>query len=603
VHEITVPGVLLYGMRILAGWLAVVLIPALPGQTPSPEQVRSRALDWAVALASRYQTFHEPVAGVYATAALAKTVCGVDRAAGAGLYQDALAGLSLLTPQRFTAARHVLPIASFTLLWKSVTGNADKCDPRLEQYFDVERARAKMQTERQNAMDTLRTALSRVDSDPDRAGQLAEAAMSASDPDHLDIGLLTQFLFQLRPKAADVSDDVFPVALDFVASAEWPSPALLMELGKFLFVSHRLFLIPDEYDNNDTFTVNNTSIANFQDIRSSTIPDEVVDYIEAALKVLTTKNTAEYDPLAAYALAFQLLPKARDLAPDQVDRLQEALVQLQSVNGAAATQVQSKLSASTGDPNSEDDATGRARVMAAVFQAMGTGRFSEAREVNKGNSDIVSRNQVASLIDFAESAAVASRKEVAWASTLANGLVPGVKRSMLYAGIAAASPARDEALGPFQLAMKDIEMLPPEQRMFTLAANAGAIFDADTDNGMMALGLLVDAANEAYTSPHKAVFDPKVLRHYDGKAALLTDSSLVLFNRRGLCEVVDTGQHRYDFALRVPGVGALRLASVMPLARGVDAARLEALIVGLRDETQMALTLNALAAARLGPAQ
>jgi len=42
---------------------------------------------------------------------------------------------------------------------------------------------------------------------------------------------------------------------------------------------------------------------------------------------------------------------------------------------------------------------------------------------------------------------------------------------------------------------------------------------------------------------------------------------------------------------------------VMSLAHGVDPARLEALIAGLRDETQMALALNALAAARLHPVQ
>ena len=76
---------------------------------------------------------------------------------------------------------------------------------------------------------------------------------------------------------------------------------------------------------------------------------------------------------------------------------------------------------------------------------------------------------------------------------------------MLYAGIAAGSRLRDAALGPFQLAMKDIESLPAEQRMFTLAANAGAIFPADSDNGLMALGLLIDAANDAYTRPHRGV--------------------------------------------------------------------------------------------------
>lgn len=583
-------------MRIFAARLAVALafLPAAPAQTPSPD------LNWAVALAARYQTFLEPVVGVYATAGLAATVCQVDRSAALPLFQYALSGLSSLTPQRFLEASHVLPTPSFTVLWKTVTGQARQCDPALAQHFDTDRAHAKMDLERQNAMDTLRRAHSRIESDPARAGQLAEAAMSVTDPDHLDIAFVTKFLSQLRERAADVSDDVFPVALDFIASAHAPRPDLLMELGKYLFVAHRMVLLPDEEENNDTFTVKDTEIANFQDIRASTIPDEVRDYIETALKVLTTKNTEEFDPLAAYAVAFQMLPKARDLLPDQVDALNDVLVQLQSMNGAAAAQVPAKLSVSTGDPNSEDDGAGRAHLMAAVFQAAGSGRFAEAREMNKGNLDLPSRGQVASLIDFAESAA-AARKDAPWASTLANLLIPGIKRSMLYAGITAATVQHDAALGPFQLAMRDIEGLPAEQRMFTLAANAGAIFDLDPDNGLMAVGLMVEAANDAYTHPHKGVFDPKVLRRFSAKASLGSDTALVLFNRRGLCEVIDTGQHRYDFPLRIPGVQALTLPAVVPLARDVDPARLEALIVGLRDETQMALALNALAAARLAP--
>ena len=44
---------------------------------------------------------------------------------------------------------------------------------------------------------------------------------------------------------------------------------------------------------------------------------------------------------------------------------------------------------------------------------------------------------------------------------------------------------------------------------------------------------------------------------------------------------------------------ALRLPAVLPLARRVDPARLEALILGLKDEAQMAQALNALVEVRL----
>ncbi len=579
-------------MRIRAVWLVLVLAPvARPQNNP--------ALDWAVALRGRYQLFKEPVVSVYATANLGALVCAADHSAGVGLYQDALRGLSLLTPQQFLDSKHVLPSSSFTALWKSVTGSAAKCDASLEQFFDSEGARGKKETERQNANRTLRLGLGLIKDNPDRAGQLAEGAIGVSAAGYLDISFLVTFLSQLRERAPEVADDVFTAALDMIASAPAPNPSLLMELGKFLFVSSRLLEMPDKENNNDVVTVGSASITNFRELRRSTIPDEVRDYIEAALKVLTTDNTANFDPVAAYALAYQLLPKASDLAPDTTDRLQQVLAQLQELASSAATQVQSQLAVGGNGANSESDSAARAHTIAAVRNAMALGHFAEARDLGKSNSDLVSRSQIASLIDFAESGAAASHKDIAWASTLADSLAPGIKRSMLYAGIAAASGSRDVALGPFQLALRDIQPLPAEQRMFTLAGNAGAIFDAAPDNGLMALGLMIDASNGAYTSPHKGFFDPQVQRHSTRKASIGGDSSLILFNRRGLFEVVDTGQHRYNFTLHVPGVEALRLPAVMPLARKVDPARLEALILGLKDEAQMAQALNALVEVRL----
>ena len=579
-------------MRIRAVWVVLVLAPVVCAQN-------NPALDWAMTLRGRYQLFKEPVVSVYATANLGALVCTADHSAGAGLYQDALRGLSLLTPQQFLDSKHVLPSASFTALWKSVTGGAAKCDASLEQFFDGERARAKMETERQNANRTLRLGRSLIEDSPDRAGQLAEAAIGVSTAGYLDISFLVTLLAQLRERAPEVADDVFPAALDMIASPQAPNPSLLMELGKFLFVSSRLFETPDKESNNDVVTVSGAWIANFREVRQSTIPDEVRDYIEAVLKVLTTNNTANFDPVVGYALAYQLLPKASDMAPDTTDRLQQVLVQLQALASSAATEVQSQLAVGANGARSESDAAARAHTIAAVWHAVGQGHFAEARELGKGNSDLVSRSQIASLIDFAESGAAASHKDIAWASTLADSLVPGIKRSLLYAGIAAASGSRDVALGPFQLALRDIRPLPAEQRMFTLAGNAGAIFGAAPDNGLLALGLMIDACNDAYVSPHKGFFDPQVLRRPSPKGSISTDSSLILFNRRGLLEVVDTGQHRYNFTLRVPGVEALRLPAVLPLARGVDPARLEALILGLKDEAQMAEALNALVAVRL----
>lgn len=116
-----------------------------------------------------------------------------------------------------------------------------ECAPELNDLIDSERAKAKMQEEKQEANDDVRTAYSvlDLDSNPDRAAQLVQTALSVSDPTFLDIPTVMLFLSHLRDKVPDISDDLFPQVLDFIASTKQPSPGLLLELGKYLFTAPR----------------------------------------------------------------------------------------------------------------------------------------------------------------------------------------------------------------------------------------------------------------------------------------------------------------------------------------------------------------------------
>ncbi|HEV8148511.1 MAG TPA: hypothetical protein VGP79_19105, partial [Bryobacteraceae bacterium] len=114
------------------------------------------------------------------------------------------------------------------------------------------------------------------------------------------------------------------------------------------------------------------------------------------------------------------------------------------------------------------------------------------------------------------------------------------------------------------------------------------------------LGEVIEATNDASQRPRRERFNPKIVSAiYSGAADTTTDAALILFGRRGLAEVVDTGVGRHNFALRVPGAGAFSLPDVLRHASAVDLKRLEAVLLGLHDETRLAEALNALAAARL----
>jgi len=583
-------------------WLLTIAFSALAADQEVPQPASDKtAVEWAVGLAGRFRTLHDPVVATYAIGQLAQTVCAIDRGAGADLFRDSLERLRTLGPGAFVSARHRLPVASFTSLWKSLTAAAGKCRQELADLADTDRARAKMQQERQQANDDLRQALSVLDSEPDRAAQLAETAMSASDPSVLDIPTLTMFLSQLRDRAADVADELFPKALDFVASPSEPSPELLLELGEYLFTAPKYLDVPDSQQSSDVRDIGSTKVADFTSNRRSSSSDDIHDYIAAAVKVLTSTNNPYYDAVAAYAIASQMLPKVDDYAPDYADKLREALPQITQLAGSGASQVQSAFTGKQGaDPEGGEAARVRDRLVTKVLALVGSKRFAEARDLLHEVDDQGVSGQVRVLADFGEAAYALERKDPQWAFTLSNTIRGGVKRALLYAGTAVATQDRQEALAYFQLGIRDADLLPAEQRIVTAAALSSVMLPSDAENGFLALGLLVNAANDAYTSPHKVKFEPQVVRKvYSATASTFTDSSLILANSRCLCEVVDTGRGRHTFAVKVPGIRGFDLTSVVKNASSVDPVRLEAVLAGLRDETRLASAMNSLAALRL----
>ena len=592
--------------RAIALLLACVFCAGLAGQevnggqaTNAPQQ---DPLEWAVALGSRFRELHDPVVAAYSLGVLAGIVCPVDLAAATDLYRESLERLKFLTPAAFTSGRHRLPVPSFTALWKTLTPAAVKCAPELEDLTDIEGAQAKMRDERQGANLTLGAALTSLQDDPDRAAQLARNALTAGDPTTLNIPTLTLFLSVLRDRAADVADEVFPEALDFIASAPQPSTANLLDLGEYLFTAPKYRETPDQYEYSDLHQVGDTWIANFAANRRSANPEDIRAYIDAALEVLGATDDLYYDPVAAYAIAFQLLPKTDDFAPDRTDELRKLLSLTLVQAGSAAAKVQAALAGPQGaDPEGGEGPRLRDRIVGRVLSAATAQRFAEARELAKSIGDADVSSQVNTLIDFAQAAAALGTKDVPRAFMLARSLGPAVKRALLYAGAVAASPDLSFALNYFSLGLRDAKVLPAEQRLTVDVALAAVMLPRDQDSGLFALRQVVQAANDAYMTPREGRFDPTVIRKVfssDIHTSIGTDSSLVMLNSRCTCEVVDTGRGRHNFNLKVPGVTTLTLSRLISNASGVDPERLESVLIGLQDEERLARTLNDLAALR-----
>ena len=153
------------------------------------------ALEWTVALRGRMAQMANPVVRVHGIASVARVVCPVDPVTASGLYQDAITSLFNVPSSAFgERGTTVLPVASFSGLWKYVVPAALKCDPDLASAAKNQQARERLDAERAAANSTLSRAYGLLSSSLDkadmldRAAQVAAGALEAGDPDTFDTG-------------------------------------------------------------------------------------------------------------------------------------------------------------------------------------------------------------------------------------------------------------------------------------------------------------------------------------------------------------------------------------------------------------------------------
>lgn len=543
------------------------------------------AISWTSALREPIRRLTNRVVTTYGIASLATVACPVDKELGSDLFREAVEDLNSVPDATFHDSKKVLPVATFSGLWKLVMGPGMKCDARLPQPND--RARAKRDAERQEAASYLEQA--KVADDPDRAAQLAQAAMEAGDPYEFDISSITAFLIDFRVRAPDLADDLFQRAVGFTLEAEVPNIDGLAELGNYLFVAPPFAQKTEPVHDRTTYSVNGSTFSNWQGDHDGMNPDLVEAYIGAVTGLLVNNSAAvNVDPVAAYALAFQLQPRASELELADADSLAKFLAQMQTDNAGAASGVEGKLGAEPPEGANQSKFT---RLMTQIRMAIAAGRFADAREILASVDGVTMRSLIGSVIDFSEAAYATRGKDTDRAMALAGRVPGGVKRALLYAGIVATSKDRIMALFALHFGMKDADLLSYEQRTALLPALATASSGVDRDETQAVLSLLIASLNDANNNPRKIKFDAKYSFGFDGPR--------VLFGSGGFQEVIQGAQGRQSFPLQVTGVGAFSLEGFIAQAKGVDFMRLQASVETLRNELQLTKGYVALARLRL----
>lgn len=518
------------------------------------------AINWTSAIRDPLRRLTDHVVTTYGLASLGGITCPLDRSLGADMFREAVEDLNNLPTGSFMESKKVLPVATFSGLWKLVMGPGKKCDPRLQ---PNDRARARRENERGEVGTYLQKARDLLADNPDRAAQLGQAALEAGDPIDFDMSSFTNFLDDLRGHAPELADNLFQRAIAFELESEIPSIDALAALGDYLFepASDKVGWGGD---------------------RDEADPDLIPLYIGTIAGVLGNGAAVDLAPDIAYAVATQLLPRARELALMDADAIEKFLTQMQAANPGLSPDNQ------VGGP---PPASTLRRIMTQIRGAMEAGRFAEAREMLVDVEGVTMRSRVASFIDFSEAAYAVRGKDADHAMALAGKLPGGVKRALLYAGIVASAENRVTAIMALHLGMKDAELLSYEQRIAMLPALGTAASGVDRDETQAVLSLMIASLNDANANPRKIKFDPTYFFPFDGPR--------VLMGPDGFVEVVRDERHTLTFPLKVTGVGAYSLADFITKSKGVDFMRLQASVETLRNELQLTRGYLALAKIRL----
>lgn len=566
---------------------------APPVEPPvSPQMVQS-----AAAQVSRFERYTNPAVSTHAIASLAAQVCEHDPNTGSGLFRRAMARLNDTSDSLFVDEQSpVLPISSFTGLWKMVTSAAVKCDPTLAALVDVERVKVRMATERQQAnTSVLPKATLRIAADPERAAQLADLVLTVSDTEALDFTSLGRFMAQLRERAPELGDRTFTKAVNTLASAASPSTPALDELGKYLFVNVSLRDRPDELNLFTSMSVQSSTVTNFSSTRYSTNPEVVEAYVGAILKIAQKPNyVANYDATVLYVVASQTEPRAREMQLETRD--------LSAIMTRIATSAGLQIRSGPGvDVPVDTPEVRRQRAAGEVLTAVRGKRFSEARQSLTRVDDEEARGQLETLIKFGEAAQVVAAGDAVEGSRLSNAVRPGgLKRGLLYAGIVAGGG--DISRSVIGLALEDAKVLPAEFRAAVLIALADALIKTDPERSYSVFRTIVEALNAARASPRQARFDPRQSRN-PGKQGVgaATDIPYIPLSTSRFYEVVDVRGSRHSFDLGVPNVNVFTLPSLLLRSEKLDYRRLEATVLDLRGEKEQAAALLALVESRLKP--
>jgi hypothetical protein len=580
----------------LAGFCVVVCAAALGAEKDPAAAAKARqalALNHAHALGDRFGKFRDGIVSAEAEGTLASVVCKYDHAYAVSLFERALGQLRDQDPGAGESGH-----AAFQFARSAVLRDAGQCD-------------AKLAVKQVQGGADLGTAMSLASSDPDAAAQMAASAAS-SVLNHQQMSSLFFVLRTVRAKSPAAADQIFLQALQTIDAAQTFSPLTFLTLGNYLFGPVTNGKMGDAISYRGVGGVPTIDItAN----RSGATAALVRPYLETALDLLNRPldtgaggNSMESDTAQTrYAMAYQLVPKAQEFAPDLVGAFQSAMATLAanlpdsfldpSTFGGLGTSIEDnsattkEIAADSTDPARKDEL--RLNLISNLFRGTDTAKM---RELARGMDDADAKAKVMDLIAFREGTLALEKKDIAGAKQAITALGPSGKRALLELGLAPLIKEHDQSYQTYSQAIRDAAYAPMMLTPNLLLAAARGLSALDADYAMGVLASAVDAYNE-------------LDRKYPQLAARGVSFSTGWFQAgktkddepppgrsgeviQGFMEFVDTHTLRAGFLLPAAGVEGLEMDQALAPLAGRNAERVRAIVEGLESEQRQAAALT-----------
>ena len=496
------------------------IVPKSQGKSEGPNRTieadpetaarRQEALLYVRGLAKRFQSFQDRPVAVRALTSLASVVCKYDATTAEGLYWKAFRTLDKIEN---------LPIAeslelgeeSYGRLRSVIVSQAAKCDGELARKINDAGTKGESDEQAQQvAASALRAALSLREEDARQAARFAgDVAVNSFALRPVHLTQFVMFLVQLRTQSEAEADSLFLQALGQAAARPVGVAEALSILGNYPF-THPGTKSPDEDSLRVTF-IGNSNIYILSKIRS-TIPLGVTRaYLTTAVQLLLLPVADPGERASRYGLAYQLLPMAREFAPELAPLLEQRMQELSSALPEELTQrtVPERLGGKTTQKSTEEvvgeidetlDVERREELRYRAFVSHWLGKqFTKAREIAQEMDSRDLRRQALTLAGFGEAHEALEKGETEKGLQLTTDLAPGVKRALLYLVVAAGYVKKgesDRASDILRLSLEDTARVHYAHRPYLLLAVSKVATSVDERWAISILQQAVDALND-----------------------------------------------------------------------------------------------------------